>query len=132
MDQQSKQSKLQTKDAVLGQMLGYKPHTHIGIDYVPSLGDWKVAWDFVHFEGFLGTKMNMQFIWQGCDSILAAPLVLDLIRLVKLSHRRGEKGVLAHLALFFKQPLGTNVMDLHSQWHLLWDYLQKVKEEECL
>jgi myo-inositol-1-phosphate synthase len=58
--------------------LGYEPHATVGIEYVPSLGNWKTAWDFVHFRGFLGTKMSLQFIWQGCDSILAAPLVLDL------------------------------------------------------
>lgn len=127
---ETKLSKKITKDNVLPQILGYMPHTHVGIDYVPSLGEWKIAWDFIHFEGFLGTRMNLQFIWNGCDSILAAPLVLDLVRLVELAHRRGEKGVLPHLALFFKQPLGTNVTDLAGQWNLLWNYLNKVTEEK--
>lgn len=125
----TKLSKKITKDTVLPQILGYVPHTHVGIDYVPSLGEWKIAWDFIHFEGFLGTGMNLQFIWNGCDSILAAPLVLDLVRLVELAHRRGEKGILPHMALFFKQPLGTNVTDLAGQWNLLLDYLKKTKEE---
>jgi myo-inositol-1-phosphate synthase len=128
-DPESKQSKIETKDGILPQILGYSPHTHVGIDYVPSLGDWKVAWDFIHFDGFLGTRMSMQFIWQGCDSILAAPLVLDLIRLIELSHRRGESGALRHTALFFKQPIGCDVGDLHGQWHILWEYLQEVMEE---
>lgn len=120
---ENQRSKITTKDAVLAQTLGYKPHTHTGIDYVPSLGEWKVAWDFIHFKGFLGTKMSMQFIWQGCDSMLAAPLVLDLIRLVDLARRRNQSGALGHLALFFKQPLGTDVSDLHRQWLLLESYL---------
>ena len=124
----NKKSKVNTKDGVLPQILGYRPHTHVGIDYVPSLSDWKVAWDFIHFEGFLGTKMNLQFTWQGCDSILAAPLVLDLVRLVELAHRNGDSGALVHLALFFKQPLGTDVASLPEQWDLLWNYLKKVKE----
>ncbi|MBI4834195.1 MAG: inositol-3-phosphate synthase [Planctomycetes bacterium] len=128
-DPESLKSKLSAKDTVLPQALGYKPHTHTGIDYVPSLGEWKVAWDFIHFEGFLGTKMSMQFIWQGCDSMLAAPLVIDLIRLVDLAHRRKESGILSHLGLFFKQPLGTDVSDLHQQWHLLEEYLSKTKKE---
>lgn len=125
----TKLSKKITKDSVLPQILGYGPHTHVGIDYVPSLGEWKIAWDFIHFEGFFGTRMNLQFIWNGCDSILAAPLVLDLVRLVELAHRRGEKGILPHLALFFKHQLGTDVSDLAGQWGLLWDYLKRVKEE---
>lgn len=124
-DPKTKLSKEITKDAVVPSILGYKPYTNVGIDYVPPLGDWKVAWDYIHFEGFLGTKMNMQFTWQGCDSILAAPLVIDLIRLVEFAHRRGEKGALAHLALFFKQPIGTNIIDLAGQWNLLLEYLQK-------
>ena len=53
-------------------VLGYKPDTQVNIDYVPSLSDWKIAWDFVHFKGFLDQKMQMQFVWQASDSILAA------------------------------------------------------------
>ena len=52
------------------------------IDYVDALGDWKTAWDHIVFSGFLGVRMTMQFTWQGCDSALAAPLVLDLARIV--------------------------------------------------
>ena len=61
-----------TKDALLPSILGYPLHTHVGIDYVPSLNDLKTAWDFIHFQGFLGYKMSLQFTWQGCDAILAA------------------------------------------------------------
>lgn len=129
-DPASKESKIATKDGVLPEVLGYAPHTHTGIDYVPSLGDWKVAWDFIHFEGFLGTKMSMQFIWQGCDSMLAAPLALDLIRLAELAHRRGERGALRHTALFFKQPLESESSDLHRQWHQLWEYFRKELHDE--
>lgn len=124
-DPETKLSKEITKDGVVPNILGYKPHTKIGIDYVPSLGDWKIAWDYIHFEGFLGTRMNMQFTWSGCDSILAAPVVIDLIRLIELAHRRGDKGALCHLALFFKQPIGTNVTNLAEQWNLLWKHLKE-------
>ena len=81
-------SKVRTKDQVVTQVLGYKPQTHVSIEYVESLGDWKTAWDHIHFRGFPGVKMMMQFIWQGCDSILAGPLVLDVARLALLAFRR--------------------------------------------
>jgi len=55
---------------------------------VPTLGDWKTAWDLIQFEGFLRTPMTLQFTWQGADSALAAPLVLDLVRLVDLAAAR--------------------------------------------
>ena len=130
-DPKARESKVQSKNTALANILGYKPHSHIGIDYVPSLGDWKTAWDFIHFEGFLGTKMTMQFTWQGCDSVLAAPLVLDLIRLVELSHRRGEYGELPHLALFFKQPIGSNENNLHNQWLAFRKYIFEKASQKC-
>ena len=79
-------------------------HSRVRIDYVPSLGDWKTAWDFIHFQGFLGTRMVLQFVWQGCDSALASPLVLDLLRFADFAHRVGESGMMKHLSCFFKAP----------------------------
>jgi myo-inositol-1-phosphate synthase len=116
-------AKVQSKDRALANILGYALHTHVGIDYVPSLHDLKTAWDFVHFEGFLGHRMALQFIWQGCDAILAAPLVLDLVRFVDFALRRGEHGALAHLAAFFKSPIGCEVHDFHAQCRMLADYV---------
>ncbi|NQW46266.1 MAG: inositol-3-phosphate synthase, partial [Planctomycetes bacterium] len=71
------------------------------------------------FRGFLGTPMTFQFTWQGCDSILAAPLVLDLVRLVERAHRAGEFGPLPWLACFFKSPLGVAEQDFSRQFSLL-------------
>lgn len=118
-------TKVRTKDSVLASILGYPVHTHVGIDFVPSLHDLKTAWDFIHFEGFLGHKMTMQFTWQGCDSILAAPLVLDMVRLADLAARRGEKGPMTQLAPYFKAPLGVPSQDLHGQFHGMMDYLRR-------
>jgi myo-inositol-1-phosphate synthase len=115
-DPANKASKVKSKDAALTSILGYKPQSHVSIEYVESLDDWKTAWDHIHFEGFLGTKMTMQFTWQGCDSLLAAPLAIDLARLCLLSQRRGETGVLPHLACFFKSPMGTDEQDFFRQW----------------
>ncbi len=120
---ENKQAKLDTKDGLLSKILGYPLHTHVGIDYVPSLHDLKTAWDFIHFQGFLGYKMSMQFTWQGCDAILAAPVVLDMIRLCEYARRRGESGLMTQLACFFKRPLGVDEHDLHFQFHHLMDYI---------
>jgi myo-inositol-1-phosphate synthase len=124
---ENKKSKVDSKDSLLPSILGYPLHTHVGIDYVPSLHDLKTAWDFVHFEGFLGFKMALQFIWQGCDAILAAPLVLDLVRFADLAAARGESGPMPHLACFFKRPLGVDEHDLHRQWNMLGEYLDRVR-----
>lgn len=78
-DPANKAAKVKSKDHLLGSLLPKPPQTHVSIEYIESLGDWKTAWDHIHFRGFLGTPMTMQFTWQGCDSILAAPLVIDLV-----------------------------------------------------
>jgi myo-inositol-1-phosphate synthase len=122
-DPANKASKIQTKDQVISQIVGYKPQTHVSIEYIESLDDWKTAWDHIHFQGFLGVRMAMQFTWQGCDSILAAPLVLDLARLALLAQRRGEVGVLKHLACFFKSPMGIAEHDFFKQFSMLEEYV---------
>ena len=71
------------------------------------------------FAGFLGTRMTLQFTWQGCDSALAAPLVIDLARLLDLAMRRGESGPLAALGFFFKDPAGLDEHALAPQHDLL-------------
>jgi myo-inositol-1-phosphate synthase len=122
-DPANKASKIQTKDQVISGIVGYKPQTLVSIEYIESLDDWKTAWDHIHFQGFLGVKMMMQFTWQGCDSLLAAPLVIDLARLALLSQRRGEVGVLKHLACFFKSPMGVAEHDFFKQFEMLHSYL---------
>jgi myo-inositol-1-phosphate synthase len=119
-DPANKSSKVQTKDQVINQILGYKPSTLVTIENLPDMGDWKTAWDHIHFQGFLGTRMTLQFIWQGCDSVLAAPLAIDLARLADLEKRRGGRGLMRHLACFFKSPEGVEENDFFKQFdHLL-------------
>jgi myo-inositol-1-phosphate synthase len=122
-DPRNKASKIRTKDQVVSSVVGYKPQTLVSIEYVESLDDWKTAWDHIHFHGFLGTKMILQFVWQGCDSVLAGPLVLDLARLALLAQRRGEVGVLRHLACFFKNPQGVAEHDFFKQFAMLEEYV---------
>jgi len=129
-DPANKASKLRSKDQVVSSILGYKPQTLVTIEYVESLDDWKTAWDHIHFQGFLGVKMMLQFTWQGCDSLLAAPLVLDLVRLTLLAQRRGEAGVLRHLACFFKSPMAVQEHDFFKQFTMLGQYLERVRNQE--
>ncbi|MFI8932970.1 inositol-3-phosphate synthase [Streptomyces sp. NPDC053474] len=92
------------KERVLADTLGAVPQGAVHIDDVPALGDWKTAWDHIAFDGFLGTRMILQTTWQGCDSALAAPLILDLARLLSAAHTHGLTGPRPELAFYFKDP----------------------------
>jgi myo-inositol-1-phosphate synthase len=125
-----RESKLRSKGDALRSILGdERVHARVGIDYVPSLSDWKTAWDFVHFEGFLGTRMTLQFTWAGADSALAAPLVLDLARLAEFAHRRGESGEMAHTASFFKAPIAGGTHEFQAQFLALVEYARRHLED---
>lgn len=121
-----KASKVESKDAVLEKVLGYDPQSLVSIEYIKSLGDWKTAWDHVHFRGFLGAPMTLQLTWQGCDSALAAPLVLDLARLADHAAGRGETGELSYLSSFFKSPMGDASHDFFAQLSDLHAYAEQV------
>lgn len=126
-DPANKKTKVRSKDRLLHQILGYSPQTLVSIEYIQSLGDWKTAWDHIHFQGFLGTPMTFQFIWQGCDSLLAAPLVIDLVRFTERAWRNGDTGTLKFLASFFKSPLGTPEHDFTVQFQELEKWAAAVK-----
>jgi myo-inositol-1-phosphate synthase len=121
----NKAAKVKNKDQLVGGILGYEPQSLVSIEYIRSLGDWKTAWDHIHFRGFLGTPMTLQLTWQGCDSLLAAPLVLDLVRFVEYSQRHGEVGLLSHLGSFFKRPLGLAEHDFSRQFSLLCHWAER-------
>ena len=121
-DPVSKQGKLDSKAQLVEEILGYAPQSLVTIEHIESMGDWKTAWDHIHFKGFLGTKMSLQFTWQGCDSLLAAPLAIDLIRWTELARRRGETGCMTHLASYFKSPMNARDQDFHRQWDALVAY----------
>jgi myo-inositol-1-phosphate synthase len=117
-------AKVASKQRVLREVLGYQPQGTSRIDYVEDIGDFKTAWDLITFSGFLGTGMRVEFTWHGCDSALAAPLVLDLGRLSAAAHRAGRSGPLPELAFFFKDPLGTTSAGLGEQWATLVGFAQ--------
>ncbi|MDN3267003.1 inositol-3-phosphate synthase [Streptomyces sp. MA15] len=115
------------KERVLADTLGMTPEGVVHIDDVPSMGDWKTAWDHVAFEGFLGARMVLQTIWQGCDSALAAPLVLDLVRLVARAHEAGLAGPLPELAFYFKDPAPGAPSSLAEQYTALLDFAERLR-----
>lgn len=118
-DPVNKAAKVKSKDHLLEKMLGYAPQTLVSIEHIASLGDWKTAWDHIHFQGFLQTPMTLQFTWQGCDSLLAAPLVLDMVRFALVARERGETGAMTFLGSFFKSPLGTENQAFYDQTQVL-------------
>jgi myo-inositol-1-phosphate synthase len=127
-DPANKTSKKASKDHLLGEILGYRPNTVVSIEYLPDLGDWKTAWDHIHFAGFLGVPMTLQFTWQGSDSILAAPLVLDLVRFTELARRRGHIGPMSFLASFFKSPYGVKEQRFEQQFQMLERWAEEKAE----
>ena len=117
------QQKIRDKSKLLGPMLGYEPYHLVQINYFPPRGDTKESWDYIDIEGFLGQPMQLRISGQYRDSILAAPMCLDLCRFMELAHRRGATGAQTWLSMFFKAPYGNNVHDFFRQEQLLRDYL---------
>jgi myo-inositol-1-phosphate synthase len=81
----------------------------VRINYYPPRGDNKEGWDNIDLFGWLGYPMQIKIDFLCRDSILAAPIVLDLALFLDLAHRRGASGVQEWLSFFLKapQPAGT-------------------------
>ncbi len=104
-DPKSLQSKLGTKKSVLDQMLGYPVEDHIiMIHYYRPRGDDKEAWDNIDLTGFMGQKMQLKLNFLCKDSVLAAPLAIEIARVLDLAAQRGEGGVQEQMGIFFKSP----------------------------
>ncbi|CAM4214150.1 Inositol-3-phosphate synthase [Mycobacterium basiliense] len=113
------QSKLASKQRGIQDMLGGNVTAPLHIDYVPDLGETKVAWDYVHATGFLGGQITLQTIWSAPDSALAAPLVLDVARLLAMARIRGVHGIVGQLGFFFKEPWASSTHSLAAQYEAL-------------
>lgn len=136
--------KIEDKLSILEPILEYSNFDHVvDISYYPPRYDNKEAWDNIDFEGFLGLPMNFKINWLGRDSILAAPLVLDLIKHVKFSMDNNSYGIQEHLAIYFKHPLRSRysklnrklykdklVLSFFDAFNLLLDFYQKVPIEK--
>ena len=118
-DPEAVRSKLASKNRGLHALLGNDVVAPLHIDNVPDLGDIKTAWDHVSAEGFLGSRVILQTTWSAYDSMLAAPLVIDLARLLSLAQATGEAGPVAALGCFFKDPWGSDVHAFAEQTALL-------------
>ena len=113
MDPDRAAGKLSNKTQLLDDILGYKvgenygaPAHKVHIDYYPPRGDAKEAWDAVDFKGLFGLPMSIRINLLGRDSILAAPLVLDLARWAAALHLAGRCGPVPELGFFFKKTVG--------------------------
>ncbi|MDX9723802.1 MAG: inositol-3-phosphate synthase [Myxococcota bacterium] len=79
-------------------------HHKVRIDYYPPRGDNKEGWDNIDIFGWLGYPMQIKVNFLCRDSILAAPVVLDLALLMDLSARAGMSGIQEWLSFYFKSP----------------------------
>jgi myo-inositol-1-phosphate synthase len=83
----------------------YKDFSHVvRINYYPPRGDNKEGWDNIDIFGWLGYKMQIKIDFLCRDSILAAPLCLDLALFLDLAQRSGMKGIQEWLSFYFKSP----------------------------
>jgi myo-inositol-1-phosphate synthase len=98
-------TKVATKSGVLDAILGYEVADHIvDIRYYRPRGDDKEAWDSIDVTGFLGGRMQLKMNFLCRDSLLAAPLVIELCRLMVLANQGGGYGIQPQLGWFFKAP----------------------------
>ncbi|WP_375382463.1 inositol-3-phosphate synthase [uncultured Sphingomonas sp.] len=104
-DPKSLASKVGTKKSVLDQMLGYPVEDDIiMIHYYKPRGDDKEAWDNIDITGFLGQKMQLKLNFLCKDSVLAAPLAIEIARCLDLAQQRGQCGVQEQLGVLLKMP----------------------------
>jgi myo-inositol-1-phosphate synthase len=112
-DPGSFKTKEETKLSVLDQILQpnlypqlYKDLYHsVKINYYPPRGDEKEGWDNIDIFGWLGYPMQIKIDFLCRDSILAAPIVLDLVLFLDLAQRAGMKGIQEWLSFYFKAPM---------------------------
>jgi myo-inositol-1-phosphate synthase len=124
----SNKTKVLSKASVLDSIVGYHVENHqVHIHYYKPRGDAKEAWDNIDLIGFGGIPMQMKINFLCQDSVLAAPLVIDLIRLLDQAKKVGEKGIQRPLSVYFKSPYHTAgetpVHDLFKQEKLLLDWV---------
>ncbi len=108
----------------------------IDINYYPPRGDAKEGWDNIDIFGWLGYPMQIKINFLCRDSILAAPLVLDLALFLDLARRAGLKGIQEWLSLYFKSPqVGEGLYpehDLNIQKTKFKNTLRRIAGEELI
>ena len=131
-DPESFKTKEESKKSVLDYIL--QPHLYPGlyedlhhvvrINYYPPRGDNKEGWDNIDLVGWLGYKMQLKINFLCRDSILAAPIVLDLALFLDLAKRAGMSGIQEWLSFYFKSPM--HARGLYPE-HDLFIQLMKLK-----
>jgi len=103
----------------------YRDLSHIvSINYYPPRGDNKEGWDNIDLVGWLGYPMQLKINFLCRDSILAAPIVLDLVLFLDLAKRAGLMGIQEWLSFYFKSPM--HAQGLYPE-HDLFIQLMKLK-----
>jgi myo-inositol-1-phosphate synthase len=143
-DPESFKTKEESKLSVLEHILQpdvypelYKDFSHVvRINYYPPRGDNKEGWDAIDIFGWLGYKMQIKIDFMCRDSILAAPLVLDLALFMDLAQRAGMRGVQEWLSFYFKAPQTAPELypehDIFIQLMKLKNTLRHLKGEDLI
>ena len=135
-------SKEATKGGVLDGILDAEEHPDlygdidhmVRINYYPPKGDEKEGWDNINFFGWMGYKMELKINILCKDSILAAPIVLDLALFMDAAAQAGQRGVIDWLGFYFKEPMTRDAADvpvhhLYEQETILHEALMKLAVE---
>ncbi len=143
-DPESFKTKEESKLSVLEHILQpqlypdlYSNYTHkVRINYYPPRGDAKEGWDNIDIFGWLGYPMQIKVDFLCRDSILAAPIVLDVLILLDLAHRCGMGGIQEWLSFYFKSPMVAPGLypehDLFIQLIKLKNTMRHLKGEEMI
>ena len=131
-DPESFKTKEESKKSVLDYILQpnlypdlYEKLCHVvRINYYPPRGDNKEGWDNIHIFGWLGYPMQLKVNFLCRDSILAAPIVLDVALFLDLARRSGMSGIQEWLSFYFKSPM--HAAGLYPE-HDLFIQLMKLK-----
>ena len=143
-DPESFKTKEESKKSVLDHIL--QPELHPGlyddlhhvvrINYYPPRGDNKEGWDNIDILGWLDYPMQLKINFLCRDSILAAPIVLDLVLLLDLAKRVGMNGIQEWLSFYFKSPIHARGLypehDLFIQLMKLKNTLRYLRGEELI
>ena len=143
-DPESFKTKEESKKSVLDYILQpnlypdlYEKLCHVvRINYYPPRGDNKEGWDNIDIFGWLGYPMQLKVNFLCRDSILAAPIVLDVALFLDLARRSGMSGIQEWLSFYFKSPMHAAGLypehDLFIQLMKLKNTLRFLKGEELI
>jgi len=143
-DPESFKTKEESKKSVLDYIL--QPHLYpelyghvchvVRINYYPPRGDNKEGWDNIDLVGWLGYRMQLKINFLCRDSILAAPIVLDVLLFLDLAQRTGWSGIQEWLSFYFKSPMHAAGLypehDLFIQLMKLKNTLRYLRGEELI